>query len=175
MAGGKPTRTHRPGLRIPPRPAEAIDVLSSFCIGEPVTQDFDNGAEAEEYARKIRAAHMWLRRHEDDPETGIRYDLRVSPKVYKGYLLPEPHGDGSYVVWAAEVDDELLPRWKGMHPDATEFWRVDFWAQPPQNKGFRNMSKDAFDAAVKNSAESRGIEAPDIVRRRRTVEIRGAS
>lgn len=155
-AAGK-TRTHTPGLRIPPRDNEAADAaLDSYRIQAPKVDDFTTEDEAEAYKARIRAAVNWLNRHEvENPSTGARYDLRIRPKIYECWQV-----DGDAVYRAHEINPDVIAEWEEDGHKVVHFWRVDYWAQAPQDKGFRKRP-DVLREAVTNSMRSQGHALPD--------------
>jgi hypothetical protein len=156
-AAGKPTRTHTPGLRIPPRDNEAAEaVLTSYRLESARVDDFTTEAEAEAWKDRLKRVVNWLVRHEIEPATGAKYDLRIRPKVYPCWQV-----DGDAVYQANEVDPDNLAQMEEGGHTVVQFWRVDYWAQPPQDRGFRKSGPDVIREAVTNSTSARGVAPPD--------------
>lgn len=140
-----------PGLRRPPRPARADDVLESYTGDRMFEIPCDSPEQADEVAREINAAVYWLNKWEFEKDDQ-KYNLRVRPKITEHYQLP-----GGATYFAAEVTRDVFDRWVREHGEVGHFWLVQYYVHRPLRRGFSAMPPGKLAEAHRESAASRGV------------------
>lgn len=176
--GPNPLEPRNPKSKQPEQPLRVPQVLRSYDEGHAFSIRKHDEVEALSVKSEITAAVYWLNTWETDPRTGKDYDLRVRPYITEHYEiggheyeaknlfevgveLATDHfwrGDTEYYVLdghyyeAGDLVQALIAK-------ATDhYWKVNFWAHPPLKRGLRQMSPEQREAALRKSAEARGIK-----------------
>lgn len=159
-----------PGLRRPPRPHRADDVLESYQSDRMFEVPCETPEQAEKVAREINAAVYWLNKWVFE-EPDKKYNLRVRPKITEHYRID---GDGGPTYFAAEVTRDVFDRWEREGRQIEHFWLVQYYVHLPLKRGFSAMSPAKLREAHESSADTRGVTITSPVPPPRRTVVRRA-
>lgn len=136
--GPDPSKIRNPLSRRPARPARADQALRSYQEGQAFSIRRPSESEAMVVKSELIAAVYWLNKWGG-------YDVRVRPYITKHWT--DERGSERTVD-----KDHPAPSYP-----VEFYWKTNFRVADPQTRGFRSMSAEDHEAALRASARQRGV------------------